>query len=40
MSETIVFGGWAVSPDILKNVFGNDAVYIDVNHIMPKLFAS
>jgi pimeloyl-ACP methyl ester carboxylesterase len=40
MSKTIVFGGWAVPPGILKTVFGSDAVYIDVNHIMPKLFAS
>jgi pimeloyl-ACP methyl ester carboxylesterase len=40
MNKTIVFGGWAVSPDILKSIFGNDARYIDVNPIMPKLFAS
>ncbi|MDR3012527.1 MAG: hypothetical protein LBU70_04880 [Chitinispirillales bacterium] len=38
MSKTIVFGGWAVSPDVLKNVFGDDAIYIDINRIMPKLF--
>jgi len=38
MSKKIVFGGWAVSPDILKNVFGDDACYIDVNKIMPKIF--
>jgi len=38
MSKTIVFGGWAVPPEILKSVFGDDARYIDVNRIMPKLF--
>lgn len=38
--KTIVFGGWAVKPEILKPTFREDACYIDVNEIMPKLFDS
>ena len=38
MNKTTVFGGWAVSPEVLKNIFGNDADYVDVNRVMPKLF--
>jgi pimeloyl-[acyl-carrier protein] methyl ester esterase len=38
MNKTTVFGGWAVSPETLKNTFGNDAEYIDVNRVMPELF--
>jgi len=38
MNKSTIFGGWAVSPEILKKVFGDDADYIDVNRIMPKLF--
>ncbi|MDR2729020.1 MAG: alpha/beta hydrolase [Chitinispirillales bacterium] len=37
---TLVFGGWAVKPQVLEPVFGKDACYIDVNEIMPKLFDS
>ncbi|MDR0306164.1 MAG: hypothetical protein LBI42_04910 [Chitinispirillales bacterium] len=35
-----VFGGWGINPEILKPVFGEDAQYIDINRIMPKLFDS
>jgi len=38
MNKTTVFGGWAVPPEILKNIFGGDADCVDVNRIMPKLF--
>jgi pimeloyl-ACP methyl ester carboxylesterase len=31
----IVFGGWAVAPDILRPVFGDESVYVDVNGLMP-----
>ena len=34
----IVFGGWGIAPDILRPVFGNESIYIDINDIMPKLF--
>ncbi|MCL2690457.1 MAG: hypothetical protein FWE57_11515, partial [Chitinispirillia bacterium] len=39
-NKTIIFGGWAVKPEILKPVFGENACYVDVNEIMPKLFDS
>ena len=39
-NKTLVFGGWAVKPQILEPVFGKDACYVDVNEIMPKLFDS
>ncbi|MDR0330525.1 MAG: hypothetical protein LBH93_02295 [Chitinispirillales bacterium] len=41
ISNAVAFGGWAVSADILRDVFdgcGMDVNYIDVNRIMPKLF--
>lgn len=34
----LVFGGWAVSPDILRPVFGEESVYVDINEMMPLLF--
>jgi pimeloyl-ACP methyl ester carboxylesterase len=37
MVNWLVFGGWAVPPSVLKPVFGADAVYIDVNAIIPSL---
>ena len=33
----LVFGGWAVSPDILRPVFGEESIYVDINEIMPLL---
>ena len=39
-NKTIVFGGWAVKPEILEPIFGENACYVDVNKIMPKLFDS
>jgi pimeloyl-ACP methyl ester carboxylesterase len=33
----IVFGGWAVSPKILAPLFGQGAVLIDTNEMMPLL---
>ncbi|MCL2689905.1 MAG: alpha/beta hydrolase [Chitinispirillia bacterium] len=39
-NKTIVFGGWAVKPEILEPIFGKDAHYIDINEIVPKLFDS
>ncbi|MCL2182804.1 MAG: hypothetical protein FWB85_04970 [Chitinispirillia bacterium] len=38
MKRTIVFGGWAVPPDVLVDVFWGGAEYIDINFMMPKLF--
>ncbi len=38
MSKAIVFGGWALGPEILKPVFGESASYIDVNHLVSALF--
>jgi pimeloyl-ACP methyl ester carboxylesterase len=40
MGKTIVFGGWAVPPGVLENVFWSGADYVDVNRLMPKLFDS
>jgi hypothetical protein len=38
MSERwIVFGGWAIPPDILRPVFGDARVYVDVNDLMPSI---
>jgi pimeloyl-ACP methyl ester carboxylesterase len=34
----LVFGGWAVSPDILRPVFGEQGVYSDINEMMLSLF--
>jgi pimeloyl-ACP methyl ester carboxylesterase len=33
----VVLGGWGLAPDLLKPVFGNDSIYVDVNDIMPVL---
>lgn len=40
MGKTVVFGGWAVEPDLLVPLFGTDARYVDINMIMPILFNS
>lgn len=34
---TVVLGGWAFSPRILSPIFGPDAIYVDINPLMPKL---
>lgn len=34
----LVFGGWAISPDILRPIFGEEGAYIDINEMMPLLF--
>jgi len=31
----IIFGGWAVPPDILKSVFGENNFYVDTNLLLP-----
>jgi hypothetical protein len=33
----VVFGGWAFGPDLLKPVFGDAAVYVDINELMPAM---
>jgi pimeloyl-ACP methyl ester carboxylesterase len=33
----LVFGGWAVSPEIIRPVFGKKSIYIDINEIIPLL---
>jgi len=33
----IVFGGWAFNPEILKLLFGEKSVYIDINSIMNEI---
>jgi pimeloyl-ACP methyl ester carboxylesterase len=33
----LVLGGWAVSPEIMRPVFGKKSIYIDINEIMPSL---
>jgi hypothetical protein len=33
----LVFGGWALGPDLLRPVFGDDSVYVDVNELMPAM---
>lgn len=33
----MVFGGWGLLPDLLRPVFGNDSIYVDVNDLMPAL---
>jgi len=41
MSERwLVFGGWALTPNILRPIFGDDVCYIDINPIMPCLMDS
>jgi pimeloyl-ACP methyl ester carboxylesterase len=34
----LVFGGWAIPPQILRPVFGEKSVYLDINEMMPLLF--
>ncbi len=34
----IVFGGFGFSPDILKPLFPNTAIFVDSNELMPSLF--
>jgi pimeloyl-ACP methyl ester carboxylesterase len=31
----LVLGGWALKPDLLRPVFGESSIYIDVNDLMP-----
>jgi len=38
VKRTIVFGGWAVPPDALRDVFWGGSEYVDINRMMPKLF--
>ncbi len=33
----LVFGGWAVSPLILRSLFGAESTYVDSNAMMPSL---
>jgi pimeloyl-[acyl-carrier protein] methyl ester esterase len=33
----IVFGGWALRPDLLSPLFGDNSIYVDTNDIMPAL---
>jgi pimeloyl-ACP methyl ester carboxylesterase len=33
----LVFGGWAISPDILRPIFGEESAYVDINEIVPML---
>jgi pimeloyl-[acyl-carrier protein] methyl ester esterase len=33
----IVFGGWALRPDLLRPLFGDNSIYVDTNDIMPAL---
>jgi len=33
----IVLGGWALAPDILRSLFGDRSVFIDINPFMPEL---
>jgi len=34
---TLVLGGWGVSPAVLRPLFGENAIYIDSNRILPHL---
>jgi pimeloyl-ACP methyl ester carboxylesterase len=34
----IVFGGWGIAPDVLRPVFGDIGLYVDVNELMEPLF--
>jgi pimeloyl-ACP methyl ester carboxylesterase len=36
----LVLGGWALPPEILSPVFGPDAVFLDVNSLVPPVVAS
>lgn len=36
--QWLVFGGWAVAPDILRPLFGDKSIYIDINEMMQFLF--
>ncbi|NLL13326.1 MAG: hypothetical protein GX267_07975 [Fibrobacter sp.] len=33
----LVIGGWAVDPVVLRPIFGDRAVYIDINHLLPSI---
>ncbi|HEX2959292.1 MAG TPA: alpha/beta hydrolase [Chitinispirillaceae bacterium] len=35
---TLIFGGWSLSPALLKDCFGPGCILIDCNSIMPALF--
>lgn len=39
-NSIVVIGGWAVDPAVLRPIFGNQAVYIDINHLMPSIVKS
>lgn len=36
-NSIVVIGGWAAGPAVLEPIFGNRAVYIDINHLMPSI---
>jgi len=36
-NSLVVIGGWAVDPAVLRPIFGNQATYIDINHLMPSI---
>jgi len=33
----LVLGGWCLTPNILKSVFGETSVYIDINELVPEV---
>jgi pimeloyl-ACP methyl ester carboxylesterase len=33
----VVFGGWALKPDLLRPLFGDNSIYVDINDMMPSL---
>ncbi|MDG5815254.1 alpha/beta hydrolase [Chitinispirillales bacterium ANBcel5] len=37
MNNYVVLGGWGVGPDILKPLFGDDSLFLDINKVMPDL---
>ncbi len=39
-NSIVVIGGWAVDSAVLRPIFGNRAVYIDINHLMPSIVNS
>lgn len=36
-NSIVVIGGWAADPAVLKPIFGSQATYIDINHLMPSI---
>jgi esterase/lipase len=35
--DWLVFGGWSMPPEMLSSIFGNNAVYIDVNTLFVEI---